>query len=49
VTYSIPGISRFTLTGTRRLEVRIDAFNALNMVNYTTVNNVLQVRSLGFS
>ena len=32
--------------GTRRLELRVDAFNALNSVSYTTVNNVLQVRSL---
>jgi Carboxypeptidase regulatory-like domain len=34
------------IAGTRRLEVRIDAFNALNSVNFTTVNNTLQVRSL---
>ncbi len=32
--------------GTRRIELRLDAFNALNSVNFTTVNNTLQVRSL---
>ena len=30
----------------RRLEIRLDAFNALNTVSFTTVNNTLQVRSL---
>jgi hypothetical protein len=30
----------------RRLELRLDAFNALNSVNFMTVNNTLQVRSL---
>ena len=40
-------ISRIVpLPGQRRLEFRIDAFNALNSVNFTTVNNTLQVRSL---
>jgi hypothetical protein len=34
------------LGGSRRLELRLDAFNALNSVNFTTVNNTLQVRSL---
>ena len=40
-------ISRIVpLPGQRRLEFRIDAFNALNSVNFTTVNSTLQVRSL---
>jgi hypothetical protein len=30
----------------RRLELRVDAFNALNTVNFTTVNSTLVVRSL---
>lgn len=34
------------ISGQRRLEFRVDAFNALNSVNFTTVNNTLQVRSL---
>ena len=32
--------------GNRRLELRIDAFNALNTMTVTAVNNTLQVRSL---
>ncbi len=40
-------ISRsITVGGSRRVELRLDAFNALNSVNFTTVNNTLQVRSL---
>jgi hypothetical protein len=40
-------ISRMiAISGGRRLELRIDAFNVLNTVNFTTVNNTLQVRSL---
>jgi hypothetical protein len=35
-----------SMGGSRRLELRLDAFNALNSVNFTTVNNTLQVRSL---
>ncbi len=35
-----------TIGGSRRLELRVDAFNAFNTVNFTTVNNTLQVRSL---
>ena len=34
------------VAGRRRLEIRLDAFNVLNTVNFTTVNNTLQVRSL---
>ena len=32
--------------GNRRLELRVDAFNALNAFAITGVNNTLQVRSL---
>jgi hypothetical protein len=40
-------ISRnISLGGGRRLELRVEAFNALNTVDFTTVNNTLQVRSL---
>jgi hypothetical protein len=40
-------ISRIiSLAAGRRLELRIDAFNALNTVNFTTVNSTLSVRSL---
>jgi hypothetical protein len=34
------------VAGNRKLELRIDAFNALNAVNFTTVNSTLVVRSL---
>ena len=40
-------ISRsISLAQGRRLELRVDAFNALNTVNFTTVNSTLIVRSL---
>jgi hypothetical protein len=40
-------ISRIiSLAQGRRLELRVDAFNALNTVNYMTVNSTLAVRSL---
>jgi len=39
-------VSRFIRFGNRRLEFRVDAFNALNTVTITGVNNTLQVRSL---
>jgi hypothetical protein len=40
-------ISRMiSLAQGRRLELRVDAFNALNTVNFTTVNTTLTVRSL---
>ena len=40
-------ISRIiSMAGGRKLELRLDAFNALNTVNFTTVNSSLTVRSL---
>jgi hypothetical protein len=40
-------ISRFIkLGGRRRLELRLDAFNALNTVQFLTVNSTMTVRSL---
>jgi hypothetical protein len=40
-------VARFIPIGSnRRVEIRIDAFNAFNTVTITGVNNVLQVRSL---
>jgi hypothetical protein len=40
-------ISRIiTLQHQQRLELRIDAFNALNTVNFTNVNSMLTFRSL---
>ena len=40
-------ISRIiSLAEGRRLELRVDGFNALNTVNFTTVNSTLTVRSL---
>jgi hypothetical protein len=40
-------VARFIRMGSnRRIEIRIDAFNAFNNVTITGVNNVLQVRSL---
>ena len=36
----------FRLGANRRLEIRVDAFNALNTFTITGVNNTLQVRSL---
>ena len=40
-------ISRIiSMAGGRKLELRLDAFNALNSVNFTTVNSSLTVRSL---
>ena len=40
-------VARFVKMGpNRRLEVRIDAFNAFNTFTITGVNNILQVRSL---
>jgi len=42
--FSVARFIRFG--GTRRLEMRIDAFNALNTMTITQVNSTLQVRSL---
>jgi hypothetical protein len=36
----------FPFGGTRRLEVRLDAFNVLNLVNYSGVNSTFFFRSL---
>lgn len=36
----------FALGGRRRIEVRLDAFNALNGVNYTGVNSTINFKSL---
>jgi hypothetical protein len=36
----------FPLGGKRRLEIRVDAFNALNLVTYTGVNSTIYFKSL---
>ena len=36
----------FPLGGRRRLELRLDAFNALNLVTYSSVNSTIFFKSL---
>jgi hypothetical protein len=36
----------FPLGGKRRFEIRLDAFNALNLVNFTSVNSTINFKSL---
>jgi hypothetical protein len=36
----------FPLGGRRRFEIRLDAFNALNVVNYSSVNSTIEFKSL---
>jgi hypothetical protein len=36
----------FPLGGRRRFEIRLDAFNALNLVNFSSVNSTIYFKSL---
>jgi hypothetical protein len=36
----------FSFGGTRRFEIRLDAFNALNTTNFTSINSTINFRSL---